>query len=146
MAFFNWHGILLCCNFKSNIIYLFLLCQIKVTTQLLHYYFKIILSVIVANNNFFIPTTSIYVCKSLVNLVSKGTIIYFYDGTSPVRHKRNLCIQQVVLVEHQFSTKGLVSVKLVVQMVGFFFYRKDVGTTLKILHYLLNIILIPAQL
>ena len=31
-------------------------------------------------------------------------------------------------------------------MVGFFFYRKDVGTTLKILHYLLNIISIPAQL
>ena len=92
MAFFNWHGILLCCNFKSNIIYLFLLCQIKVTTRLLHYYSKIILSVTVANNNFFIPTTSIYVCKSLVNLASKGTIIYFYDGTSPVRHKQNLCI------------------------------------------------------
>ena len=93
IAFFNWHGILFQFQFQfQKQHYLFLLCQIKVTTRLLHYYFKIILSVIVANNNFFILTTSIYVCKSLVNLVLKGTIIYFYDGTSPVRHKQNLCI------------------------------------------------------
>lgn len=91
IAFFNWHGILLCCNFKSNIIYSYYV-KLKLRhgfyITILRLFWVLLLPIII----FFIPTTSIYVCKSLVNLVLKGTIIYFYDGTSPVRHKQNLCI------------------------------------------------------
>ena len=91
IAFFNWHGILLCCNFKSNIIYSYYV-KLKLRhgfyITILRLFWVLLLPMII----FFIPTTSIYVCKSLVNLVLKGTIIYFYDGTSPVRHKQNLCI------------------------------------------------------